>query len=247
MFGRKIKCRCGKKISKKYEYCPYCGVQVKEQIQRKEEFNNFLKELENEIGMPFFMKKPFEKIMSEFDRQLRDLEPLMAQQMEMQNKQDNANNIEKNNQSNQPEQVGINIDIRTTNDGQPVIQVKKFGNFGKEKEVSLPNTRNRILTEDEKERYSKLPRKEPVTKVRRFSDKIVYEISLPGLKNKEDIIINKLQNSIEIKALAKDKVYFKLIPISLPVKNYKVEKEKLILELKSQWLRYIFKSWNSIL
>lgn len=235
MFGRKIRCRCGKKINKDYDFCPYCGIQVKEQVKQKEEFDKFLKELEDDLGMPFFMKKPFEKIMSEFERQMKELEPLMAEQMEMQNRQlnqGNQNNLNNENK-NQNDAVGINIDIRTTNDGQPVIQIKKFGDLKKEKE-NLPDTKNKILTEQEKEKYSTLPRKEPITKIRRFSDKIVYEISLPGLKNKEDIIINKLQNSIEIKALAKDKVYFKLIPLALPIKNYKVDKEKLILELKPQ-------------
>lgn len=244
MFGRKIKCRCGKKINQKYVFCPYCGIQVKEQIKQKEEFNKFLKELENDLGMPFFMKKPFERIMSEFEKQLRELEPLMEEQMEqmekmerqnkIQNPLENSNNSNKNIQPKnlRAEATGINIDIRTTNDGQPVIQIRKFGDLNKEKE-KFEGIKNKILTEEEKEKYSKFPRKEPIAKIRRFSDKIVYEISLPGVKNKEDVIINKLQNSIEIKALSKDKVYFKLIPLALPIKNYSVNKEKLILELKS--------------
>jgi len=208
---------------------------VKEQIKQKDEFNKFLKEIEADLGMPFFMKKPFERIMSEFEKQLRELEPLMEEQMEQMEKQNKSpnfsENAEKNIQSKNPEAVGINIDIRTTNDGQPVIQIKKFGDINKEKE-KFQGMKNKILTEEEKEKYSKFPRKEPITKIRRFSDKIVYEISLPGVKNKEDVIINKFQNSIEIKALSKDKVYFKLIPLALPIKNYKVDKEKLILELK---------------
>ena len=43
--------------------------------------------------------------------------------------------------------------------------------------------------------------------------------------------IIRLENSIEIKALAKDKAYFKLIPISLPIKDYIIEDERLIIEL----------------
>jgi len=80
-------------------------------------------------------------------------------------------------------------------------------------------------------KLAKMPKKEPETIVRRLSDRIIYEISVPGVKNIKDVIINKLQNSIEIKAFAKDKVYFKLLPVSLPIKKYKIEDEKLVLEL----------------
>jgi len=34
--------------------------------------------------------------------------------------------------------------------------------------------------------------------------------------------------------LAKNKVYYKVIPINLPVKNYNLSKEKLILELEAK-------------
>ncbi len=40
----------------------------------------------------------------------------------------------------------------------------------------------------------------------------------------------KLENSIEIKAITKDKAYFKIIPLNLPIINYNILKEKLILE-----------------
>jgi hypothetical protein len=64
-----------------------------------------------------------------------------------------------------------------------------------------------------------------------MTNKIIYEVDLPGVKNEKDIIITKLENSIEIKAFTKDTAYLKLIPISLPIKNYFLEKNKLILEL----------------
>ena len=47
----------------------------------------------------------------------------------------------------------------------------------------------------------------------------------------KDVIINKLENSIEIKAFTKEKVYVKLLPVNLPVLNYKLKDGKLILEL----------------
>jgi hypothetical protein len=69
--------------------------------------------------------------------------------------------------------------------------------------------------------------------VRRLSDRIVYEIELPGVKA-SDIIINKLQNSIEIKAFTKEKAFFKLLPVALPILNYYMKQGKLVLELKPE-------------
>ena len=82
------------------------------------------------------------------------------------------------------------------------------------------------------EKLAKLPRKEPETKVRRLTDKIIYEINLPGVKSLKNITVNKLENSIEIKAISKDRAYFKLIPIALPLIRYYLKKESLFLELK---------------
>ena len=67
-----------------------------------------------------------------------------------------------------------------------------------------------------------------------MSNKVIYEIELPGVKSTEDVSIIKLENSIEIKAVTKDKSYFKLLPIKLPISGYKVADEKLILELSAR-------------
>lgn len=87
------------------------------------------------------------------------------------------------------------------------------------------------MTEKEQEKISKLPREEPMTRVRRFTNKIVYEIELPGVNDEKKVFINRLQNSIEIKAFAKDKAYFKLIPVSFPIKSWKFSKGRLVLNL----------------
>ena len=66
--------------------------------------------------------------------------------------------------------------------------------------------------------------------MRRLSNKVVYEIEIPEVAE-EDVSIIKLENSIEIKAISKDKSYKKLISIDLPIKSYKITNGKLILEL----------------
>ena len=80
----------------------------------------------------------------------------------------------------------------------------------------------------------KLPRETPTANVRRLGDLVIYEINIPGVKSLKDISISQLENSIEIKAIAKDKAYLKLLPVSLPILNYNLEKDKLILELEAK-------------
>ena len=79
-----------------------------------------------------------------------------------------------------------------------------------------------------------LPRENPKTSIRRFSNKIVYEIDVPGVKSIEDVSIAKLENSIEVKAVSKKKAYSKIIPINLPIINCQVENSILFLEFGVQ-------------
>jgi len=54
------------------------------------------------------------------------------------------------------------------------------------------------------------------------------------VKSVKDVSIAQLENSIEIKALGKGKVFSKMIPINLPIKNYNLSKGKLTLELDAK-------------
>jgi hypothetical protein len=225
MFGKKVKCVCGKKIDASYAYCPHCGADLKAKAERDEEVDDMMKQVEDAMNMPFFLKLPFEKLVkqmtSEIEKQFKEYDKMLPET----EKQDKPNIISS----------GLSINISSSSEGEPVIQIKQLGDGAKirekkeEKEASLPVIK---LDEKDAKRMAKLPREEPETKVRRLTDKIIYEILLPGVKNEKDIMINKLQNSIEIKAFAKDKAYFKLIPVSLPIKKYHLDKDKLILELK---------------
>ena len=134
---------------------------------------------------------------------------------------------------------GISISISISSNRKPEIKVKGFGpgfenlqvqEKAEEKPIKIMPT----ITEEKARKYTKLPREEAKTSVRRLSNKLIYEINLPGVNSLNNIIINKLENSIEIKAFSKDKVYVKLIPVNLSILNYKLEKEKLILELKAK-------------
>ena len=90
------------------------------------------------------------------------------------------------------------------------------------------------FTSKMKEKFSSLPKEEPETTIRRLSNKIIYEINMPGVKKIENISIRNLEKSIEIRAISKDKAYYKIITVDLPLIKYNLEKNTLILELETK-------------
>ena len=92
----------------------------------------------------------------------------------------------------------------------------------------------RTISKEKANEFAKLPRKEPKTKMKRLSGKLLYELSVPGVSDINDVFINQLENSIEIKALSKTKVYSKTLEVNLPIIGYKLDKDNLILELHAK-------------
>lgn len=246
----KTKCVCGKRISKKLNYCSYCGTAVSELAQlkkeeklRKDATDAILKDVEKSFGIPSIMHFPFKqlvnKLSKDIEKQFREFDQELVREPNI--KVPKGAKKEEKKIIQDGKQVG---DMQSFSfPGGFSVQIKLGGptqNFSSdiareeimEKEKKLPTSATKKFSKEEQDKLSKLPREEPATKVRRLSNKVVYEIELPGVKDKKDIILNRLQNSIEIKAISKDKAYFKLIPVSMPVKDWKLEKEKLILELQ---------------
>lgn len=230
MLGKKCK-KCDRKISKDFDFCPYCGLDFRwEKKQEKEKDFGLLgkndMDLSNfqgfNIRMPFGFNNLFNSLLKEVDKQFRELDRGMV-------KDDKRKKIKPTN--------SISISISTETGKKPEIKIKGFGPEFKQLEREM-QVQEKIpkseITEERAKAFVGLPRKEALTKVRRLSNKIVYEIELPGVENLKDVIINKLENSIEIKAFSKDKAYFKLIPLNLPILSYKLEEGKLILELLPQ-------------
>jgi len=216
MFGRKCS-RCERKIEKDYLFCPYCGQDFRmERIEKDKRDYGFLGK--DDFFMPEFnisnFSSIFNSLMKEFDKQLKGAGDFKEVEM-------GKPRIRK---------TGISINIATDMGGEPKIRVQRFGNHAEKPKEMI---KVRELTGSEVEKFSKLPKKEAETSVRRLSNKLVYELEVPGVENIDDVIINKLENSVEIKAIAKDMIYSKLIPIKMPLQSYKVEKGILVLEFKA--------------
>lgn len=243
---KKIKCKCGRKLSNKFKFCPYCGnILDKQNYQKREKKGkdenallDEIEQIEKAFNIPFFMKPLIRQLAKQIDKQFKNMDKKIGTEGKQIFEKELNEMMKK-----MPLGInGVSISISSSDEGPLTIKVKKLGEISpgisggikneknvKDEEIKLPK---RKMNKIEEKKFAKLPRVEPGTKVRRFTDKIVYEIDLPGVKQEKNIIISKLQNSIEVKAFAKDKAYFKLIPLDLAIKSYKLEKEKLILELK---------------
>ncbi len=215
MFKKKKCKKCGERINSSYKFCPNCGNLINSKdgdwgMLGRDDFMS-----SNEIKIPMGLDRIFNSLIKNLNSQFESDREGRTKKPKIQKKS------------------GISISISTSKDMPPEIKINSFGNNlkPKQKEQQVKEMPLRDLSQRSLKKISSLPKKEPSTNIRRFSDKIVYEIEMPGVKSIDDISIIKLENSIEIKALAKNKAYFKLIPINLPITNYNLSKGKLVLEL----------------
>lgn len=229
MFKKKCK-NCGEKVSDRYIYCPYCSAQ----LSSNEDWgmlgrNDFMPSM-NEVKLPRGFNMIFNTLLKNLDKQFKELDRETGSEDIELDKFQKRPNIKKG---------GISISISTSGDKPPEIKVRSFGDqkFKKQEQKikkQIKEIPSKTLPQKSLKKISKLPKEEPQTNIRRLADKVIYEIYMPGVKSIKDVSIIRLENSIEIKALAKDKAYIKLIPINLPISNYNLSKGKLVLELEAK-------------
>ena len=225
MFGKK-RCRnCGEKVEDSYNYCPYCKTPLKDMF--KEEDWGLLGKNDviepGEIKLPIGLNALFNSLVKNLNKQVKEQ---IGHEKENQDKEQKISK----------KSGGISISISTSGNMPPEIKVRSFGNIPefKDKEHQIKNKAEKIkLPVSDSGKFAGLPKVEPKTDIRRFSNKVVYEIKMPGVKSLQDISLIQLENSIEIKALANKKVFYKIIPINLPIKKYNLSSGVLTLELDS--------------
>jgi len=225
MFGKKECVNCEKKISNKYEFCPHCGSSFSE--SRKEDFGMLGKDdSEEEFGNEFeqFSKAIFGGIGG------RMINKMLGSTMKMLEKEMQREMNKKDHQPRTNFQLFINgkkANLDNFNNLNFPVQKQKINK--KIKEIKSVH-----FSKDKLKKFSKLKKEEPKTNIRRLADKVIYEINIPETSSINDVSIIKLENSIEIKAVAKNKAYFKVIPINFPVTDYDFLKGKLILEMDAR-------------
>ena len=216
MFKKKKCEKCGKKIDEKYIFCPYCGDQKGSEDDADFGMlgkNDFMP-LANDLKLPFGFNAIFNSLMKNLSKEMEEqMKGNFAQQPKKEKKD------------------GISISISTFGNGAPRVKVTPMGNQKVEQEKPTEKIKQNNFTKEKIKKFNALKREEPKTNIRRLSNKLVYEIEMPGVKSVDDISVSQLENSIEIKAIGEKKAYGKIIPISLPIKNLDLSEGKLILEL----------------
>lgn len=146
---------------------------------------------------------------------------------------------------------GFSIKISRSSGEEPRVSVSTFGDVNRgEIEKSIKKIGFR---EDPKIRETEGPGKpgvtereegkvcisgaktteEPKTCVKRIGERMVVEVELPDVRDSRDIEVKSLENSIELKALAGDRAYFKILtkPPQTNVKEKRFKRGILYLEL----------------
>jgi len=235
MFRAKKHCnRCKKALKKDFDFCPYCGVP---------------QNINNEWGMlgrndfleaPIANDNPFSKL---FPGGISGgiFNKMIGNAMKMVEKE-----LQKEMQQNTPEENSKRISLKPNAKLQLYINGKKIDldGSGISNSVQSPQKKpvkqsaktliSKEFTPEIKEKFSSLPKEEPKTNLRRLSNKVIYELKMPGVKSTDNLSIRNLEKSIEIKAVGKSKAYYKIIAVDLPLINYTLEKDILILELEAR-------------
>lgn len=110
-----------------------------------------------------------------------------------------------------PIKNGVSIRITSGTGMQPKVEVRRMGEH---KHIeNLPRGRPHI-EQHTHEKPMVIPKvtEEPETKIQKVGNRQIININLPNVKE-DDVIVKQLEQSIEVRAYAGDKGYFKLIPI----------------------------------
>jgi len=210
MFKKKCP-NCDRKIENSHKFCPFCGYDISGRDNEdfgflgRDDFDNNFESMFN--GFP--LNKIFQSAMKMMEKTIRE-----TQKQEVNPPKESFSN---------------SMDIQFFVNGKKVFPEQRV-----KQQIQKPVKIENELAPERIEKISKLPRKEPKTSMKRIGEKVVYELSVPGVEDINDILINQLENSIEVKAISKTKVYSKNLNVNLPILKYSLNRGNLTLELQAR-------------
>ena len=211
MFGKKCY-KCNKRISSYHNFCPNCGSKLGNTNNDKSDYGMLGKDdIIEKTPLPksqnFFMEKFLDSAMKEIPSMIKMIEKQIENSMEDFDKIEEKKRKENN-----------SLSIKFFVNGRRVQPINN--NNIKVKKLQKYNYTNHQFSEEQLKKISKLERKEPKSKIRRLAGKIIYELEIPGVKDKKDIQIDQLENSIEVKAISKNRFYTKNLNVNFPIIDY---------------------------
>jgi hypothetical protein len=166
--------------------------------------NDEIKQAENQMQLPFGLNGIFNQLMKQVEKELANASP-------------------------QATPKGFKIQISTGNPQiTPIIKESNREIKGAVKTISVEE-----VSAEEKARRSKLDRIEAKSNIRRLPEGIFYEIDTPGVNSIKDVVITKLEESLEVKAYSKKNCYVKTIPLKMELISFSVKNDKVMLRLKA--------------
>ncbi|MDO8460804.1 MAG: hypothetical protein Q7S74_06880 [Nanoarchaeota archaeon] len=224
IFGRNKdikKCEgCSSKINEKYQFCPYCGNSFADPRKEQKDFGllgrNDLTNIEDQYASPNLgitdkmIASLFNMVMKSLDKQLREQFKGIDKTFENAEVKTFPNGI----------RIKIENPLDTKNNGMRVS--------------TISHSVKKSMNEEQIKKMGSFPRIKAKTSVKRIGDKVVYELTTPGVSSSDDIFVSKLESGYEVKAIGNKKIYVNSIPISLPLKRFSILKDKLQVEFKTQ-------------
>lgn len=211
MFSSKKCLRCEGKLKEEFSFCPFCGLDLRNPEADMKKFGMLGKNDSvigtplmggGAIGLPGDFNTIFSQVMKMMEHQLKHI------------------NTEK------LDFGDFKPEVRRLPNGFQ-IRIGPNAQLPKKKEEDL---KPRTISEEQRERMVKLPKGEAKTNVRRLSDKVVYELNMPGVSDVNDIFVSKVESGYEIKALGEKKIYRNSLQVDLPLKKYFVKNNLVTLE-----------------
>jgi HSP20 family molecular chaperone IbpA len=196
--------RCGFDIEGGWQFCPKCGARVGGDPR-------------DDVGRDMF-SQIFNSVKSDFDNGFEDMDKMMDKMMKSMKILDISPFFRPN--SKPFTSGGFAIRIQSGSGMEPRISVQTFGSVPKDAvkimQGHTPRKNQRPPFPVQGPPAAKpmhLPKviEEPKTDVRNESGKVVVSMDMPGVDSVEDVQICELEGSVEVKAVSKDRAYFKIL------------------------------------
>lgn len=208
MFKKKCS-NCKKKIDRNFVYCPWCGINLKSSAKIREDYgmigrDDDVEQQINNLQLPFGIGGIMSSLMKQLESEMKNID------------------IE---ESSMPK--GFKVHISTGIPGMPIQNI----NRPKQPKKSSIDSFNEKVDEKEISRRKKLKQVFAKSTIRRLPEGLIYEIDAPGISDKKNIVVTKLEQSLEMRAYTDDKCYVKKLPANINIKGIAIKNGKIFLKL----------------
>lgn len=211
-----MKCkRCGSEMKDGWAFCPRCGSRKNASPMDtigRDLFSQVFEKMKRSFSDIEGMNKRFDK-----DIEALDLSPWFRKMQPESSGKRPPSGVQKK---------GFAIRITSGKGKPPKVSIKTFGGSGNKPKVYTgpgPVPAGGAMGKMEKSEKKvpsspflaskKAPKvtEEPAADVKRIGERVVVDIKMPGVLSEEDIEVRDLESSVEVKALAGEKAYFKIL------------------------------------